>query len=253
MYGTRGRIGLIALATDNAVLPDFARLMPDGVAVYQTLIGLPRGEASAAALTEMLADDRLERAAELLSWLNVDVIVFACTTGSLLHGPGWDRTLVERIERASGRKATTTTTAVLDGLRALDATTLAIATPYVEELNEAERVFLEASGYRVANITGLGCPTDADIGRLGPGDAVALAERVDTPEANALFISCTNFDCLLAVATLERRLGKPVITSNLAGGWAAIRRIGVDDAIPGYGRLLTLPFPVPIPMEVRAT
>jgi maleate isomerase len=249
MYGSRGRVGLIALATDSCALPDYSRLMPEGVTVYQTMIGLPRGEASAAALTEMLADDRLERAAELLTWLDVDVIVFACTTGSLVHGPGWDRTLAERIERASGKPATTTTTAVLDGLRALGATTLAIATPYVDELNEAERIFIEASGYRVATIVGLGCPTDADIGRLGPADAVALAERVDTPEADALFISCTNFDCLPAVAQLEERLGKPVITSNLAGGWAAMRRIGVAHAVPGYGRLLTLP----LPMEALAT
>jgi maleate isomerase len=249
MYGSRGRVGLIALATDSAVLPDFSRLMPEGVAVYQTLIGLPRGEVSAAALAEMLADDRLERAAELLAWLDVDVIVFACTTGSLVHGPGWDGTLTARIERASGKPATTTSTAVLDGLRALDASTLAIATPYDDELNERERVFLEASGYRVATIAGLGCQTDAEIGRLEPADAIALAEQVDTPEADALFISCTNFDCLPAVATLEARLGKPVITSNLAGGWAALRRIGVDDVVPGYGRLLTLP----IPMEALAT
>ena len=249
MYGKRGRVGLIALATDTCALPDYARLMPEGVTVYQTMIGLPRGEASATSLVEMLGDDRIERAAELLRWLDVDIIVFACTTGSLLHGPGWDRTLAERIERASGKPATTTTSAVLDGLRALGATTLAIATPYIEELNEAERRFLEASGYRVANIIGLGCPTDADTSRLEPADAIALAERVDTPEADAIFISCTTFDCLPAVEVLEQRRGKPVITSNLAGGWAAMRRIGVDDAVPGYGRLLTLP----LPMEALAT
>ncbi|MFN8592147.1 MAG: hypothetical protein U0031_11875 [Thermomicrobiales bacterium] len=243
MYGKRGRIGLIALATDTCALPDYSRLMPEGVTVYQTMIGLPRGEASAAALTEMLGDDRLERAAEMLTWVDVDAIVFACTTGSLVHGPGWDKTLVDRMERASGRRATTTTTAVLDGLRALGATTLAIATPYVEELNDRERIFLEASGYRVANIVGLQCPTDADIARLEPADALALAQQVDTPDADALFISCTNFDCLPVVESLEQRLGKPVITSNLAGGWAALRRIGIDDAVPGYGRLMTLPLP----------
>lgn len=246
MYGTRGRIGLIALATDTAVLPDFSRLMPQGVAVYQTLIGLPRGEVSAAALAEMLADDRLERAAELLRWLDVDLIVFACTTGSLIHGPGWDSTLTARIERASGKQATTTSTAVLDGLRALGATTLAIATPYNDELNARERVFLDASGFRVAAIAGLGCAADPDIGRLGPDDAIALVERVDSPAADAIFISCTNFDCLPAVEPLERRLGKPVITSNLAGGWAALRRIGVDDAVADYGRLLALPLPRPM-------
>jgi maleate isomerase len=241
MYGSRGRIGLITLASDSSVLPEYARVMPDGVAVYVAPIVLPRGEVTAPALAEMLAGDQLERAAALLVWTDVDVIVFACTTGSLVHGIGWDREVGARIARASGRAATTTTTAVLDALRALGATSLAVATPYLEELNVIERQFLEASGFTVTSIAGLGCATDAEIGRLEPADAVSLVERVDTPEADAVFISCTNFHCLPAIASLERQLGKPVVTSNLAGAWAALRQIGVEVQIPGYGQLLLLP------------
>src|SRR4051812_42932526 len=114
MYGTRGRIGLITLASDGSVLPEYGRAMPDGVAVYAAPIVLPGGEVTAAALAEMLASDQLERAAELLVWTDVDVIIFACTTGSLVHGVGWDRELIGRIERVTDRPATTTTTAVLD-------------------------------------------------------------------------------------------------------------------------------------------
>jgi maleate isomerase len=241
MYGRRGRIGLITLASDSSVLPEYARVMPDGVAVYAAPIVLPRGEVNAAALAVMLEGDQLERAAELLIWTDVDIIVFACTTGSLVHGVGWDREVAARIARASGRAATTTITAVLGALQAVGATSLAVATPYIEELNAIERQFLEESGYAVASIAGLGCATDAAIGRLEPEDAVSLVERVDTPEADAVFISCTNFHCLPAIASLERQLGKPVVTSNLAGAWAALRQIGVDDPIPGYGELLLLP------------
>jgi maleate isomerase len=241
MYGRRGRIGLITLASDTSVLPEYTRVMPDDVAVYAAPIVLPRGEVNATALAEMLASDQLEHAAALLLWADVDVIVFACTTGSLVHGVGWDREISARIERASGRPATTTTTTVLDALRAVGATSLAVATPYLEELNAIERQFLEASGFAVASISGLGRATDAEIGRLDPADAVSLVERVDTPEADAVFISCTNFHCLPAIASLERQVGKPVVTSNLAGAWAALRQIGIADTIPDYGQLLHLP------------
>lgn len=241
MYGARGRIGLITLATDTSVLPEYQRLMPEGVAVYPAPIVLPRGEVTAAALAEMLEGDQLERAAALLTWAEVDIIVFACTTGSLVHGIGWDRELIGRIARASGKPATTTTTAVLDALRATGASALSIATPYIDELNAIERRFLEESGFGVAAIEGLGCATDFEIGRLEPADALALAQRVDRPEADAIFISCTNFHCLPAVARIERLLGKPVVTSNQAGAWAALRRLGIDGAVQGYGRLLTLP------------
>ena len=241
MYGRRGRIGLITLASDTSVLPEYTRVMPDDVAVYAAPIVLPRGEVNATALAEMLEGDQLERAAELLVWADVDVIVFACTSGSLVHGVGWDREIAGRIERASGRPATTTTTTVLSALRAVGATSLAVATPYVDELNTIERQFLEASGFTVAGISGLGCATDAEIGRLDPADAVSLVERVDTPEADAVFISCTNFHCLPAITSLERQVGKPVVTSNLAGAWAALRQIGIEDTISGYGQLLHLP------------
>ena len=251
MFGTRARIGLITLATDTSVLPEYTRLMPEGVAVYPAPIVLPRGEVTASALAEMLAGDQLERAASLLVWAEVDTIVFACTTGSLVHGPGWDRELIDRIERASGKPATTTTTAVLAALRAIGASALAVVTPYIDDLNRIERWFLEESGFRVTGIAGLDCATDAQIGRLTPEDAVALVQRIDTPEADAIFISCTNFHCLPAVAALEDRHGKPVVASNLAGASAALRGIGIDDAIPGYGRLLILPTLTPVEALTR--
>ncbi|MGH2603304.1 MAG: maleate cis-trans isomerase family protein, partial [Dehalococcoidia bacterium] len=241
MYGSHGRIGLITLASDASVLPEYNRLLPPGVSLYPAPIPLPRGEVTAAALSEMLAGDELERAARLLTAIDPGIILFACTTGSLVHGLGWDRELIARIERATGRQATTTTTAVLAALRAVGATSLAIATPYLDELNEIERRFFAASGFRVAAIAGLKCPTDAAVGRLEPRVAVDLVARVDCPEANAIFISCTTFHCLEAIATLEAKHGKPVITSNQAGAWFALRRIGISDPVPGYGRLLTLP------------
>jgi maleate isomerase len=241
MYGARGRIGLITLATDTSVLPEYARVMPEGVAVYPAPITLPRGEVTPAALGEMLANDELEQAARKLAWAEVGVIVFACTSGSLVHGLGWDKELIGRIERAAEVPATTTTTAVLSALHALEAKNVGIATPYVPELNEIEKRFFEGSGYGVPSIMGLGCLTDREIGRLGPSDAEKLLAIADCPGADTLFISCTNFHVLETVATLETRHRKPIVTSNQAGAWAALRRIGVDDVVEGYGRLLTIP------------
>lgn len=241
MYGSRGRIGLITLATDAGVLPEFNLLPPPGVTFYPAPIPLPRGEVTPAALSEMLAGDELERAARLLTAIEPALILFACTTGSLVHGPGWDRELIGRIERATGIPATTTTTAVLAALRAVGATSLTVATPYLDSLNEIERDFFTGSGFNVAAIAGLQCPTDAGIGQLGPQDAVDLVDRIDSPAADAIFISCTNFHCLDAVAGLEASHGKPVITSNQAGAWYALRQIGVTETVPGYGRLLSIP------------
>jgi maleate isomerase len=241
MYGARGRIGLITLATDTSVLPEYLRVMPEGVAVYPAPITLPRGEVTPAALGEMLANDELEQAARKLAWAEVGVIVFACTSGSLVHGLGWDRELIGRIERAAEVPATTTTTAVLAALAALKSRNIGIATPYLPELNEIEKRFFKGSGFGVPSIIGKGCLTDREIGRLGPVDAEKLIAVADCPGADTLFISCTNFHVLEVVAKLEVRYRKPIVTSNQAGAWAALRRIGIDDVVEGYGRLLTIP------------
>ncbi|MEZ4499209.1 MAG: hypothetical protein R2839_03890 [Thermomicrobiales bacterium] len=232
MYGERGKIGLITLATDTSVLPEFQRLMPEGVQVYPAPIELPRGEVTAAALAEMLEGDQLERAASLLAWAEVGVILFACTSGSLVHGPGWDRTISDRISGVSGIRATTTTTAVLDTLRSLQARRLVIATPYLDEINAIERDFFEQSGFEVLAIGGLQCGTDHAIGRLAPRDAVDLVARLATPEADAMFISCTNWHVVEAIQELQQSYGIPVISSNLAGGWRSLALIGIDEPWP---------------------
>jgi maleate isomerase len=115
-----------------------------------------------------------------------------------------------------------------------------VATPYLDELNAIERRFLEESGFRVAAIAGLGCATDAEIGRLDPDDAEPLVARVAGPQTDAIFVSCTNFHVVEAIASLEARWGKPVVTSNQAGAWAALRALGIEEEIGGYGRLLTM-------------
>jgi maleate isomerase len=256
MYGARGKLGLITLATDTSVLPEYAALMPDGVAVYPAPITLPRGEVTPAALAEMLATDELEEAAKKLAWAEVGAIVFACTSGSFVHGVGWDRELIARIENACGIPATTTTTAVLAALRAIGAKRLSVITPYIAELNEIEQRFFEASGFEVPSIVGKGCRTDAEIGRLGPDDALKMASVADCPGADTIFVSCTNFHVLSAVAKMEVRTNKNVVTSNQAGIWAGLRMMDLSDLIPGYGRLLSERFgyaPVRLNEEVTVT
>jgi maleate cis-trans isomerase len=123
-------------------------------------------------------------------------------------------------------------------------------------LNEIERRFFTESGFRVAAVAGLQCPTDAAIGRLGPRDAIELVARIDRPKADAIFISCTNFHCLEAIAEIEATHGKPVVTSNQAGAWLALRQIGIADPVPGYGRLLAstvVPPAMPRSLEMTPT
>jgi len=76
------------------------------------------------------------------------------------------------------------------------------------------------------------------MSRVSPSDIFAHAKSVDRDDADAILICCTDFGSAGIVEDLEKDLGKPVITSNTASFWGALRRAGVNDAIEGYGRLL---------------
>src|SRR6266705_1350561 len=160
VYGKRGCIGVIDLSTCTSLTAEYQLALPDGVLAIFARLRLPRGEVSVEALDEMVSSPRLEEAANELADAGASVIVFACTTGSLLHGPGFDRTLAERIEKATGVRATTTATALLDALEVLGTKVLCIGTPYIEVLNRRERLFLEAAGLSVLGIKGLGLRLD---------------------------------------------------------------------------------------------
>jgi maleate cis-trans isomerase len=65
-----------------------------------------------------------------------------------------------------------------------------------------------------------------------------LAREVDRPEAEAVFLSCTNLQTVPILAELERELGKPVFSSNVATFWDVMRLMGGEENIRGRGTLL---------------
>ena len=173
-------------------------------------------------------------AAKLLAHAKVDVICYGCTGGGFIKGPGYDQQLTEEIKEATGITGTTTIVGVIDALRCFDAKRLCVASPYEPWLNERLRDFLTQSGFEVLAIKGLGTQAHSSV---KSEDVEALVMSVDRPDAQAIFISCTNFGTLDIIESLEKKLGKPVVTSNSASMWKMMRLVGDESAVPGGGRL----------------
>ncbi|HEY7677575.1 MAG TPA: aspartate/glutamate racemase family protein [Candidatus Methylomirabilis sp.] len=235
-YGWRARIGLILPSLNVTMEPEIARLMPPGVSVHAARV-LTRGKTTPDSYREMAGD--VERAAELLETADVDIVAYACTSGSIVED---EEPILERIRQIARAPAVATAPAVVEALRRLNVSAVAVATPYVEFVNEAERKYLEVRGFRVTAIKGLLLGETAEdrraIGKQPAEVAFRLAREVDSPEAQGLFISCTNFATLPIIALLERDAGKPVVTSVQATAWALLRALSIRDQIPGYGVLL---------------
>lgn len=230
MTGWRARFGVIVPSSNTAVEREFPAFVPEGVSVYASR--MPLKSVTSEALDSM--SDRAIECAELLSHAGVDAVAYACTTGSLLHGPGFDEELEENLSAAVGGPAVATALSVDRALETLGAERIAVRTPYNEELNQREREYFESAGYEVASIHGRGIEDNTAIGALNPEDAAEqVRETVTSEGVDAVFVSCTNYRTLSAIKSMESDLGLPVMTSNGATLWDLCRVAGVDCEGPG--------------------
>jgi maleate isomerase len=241
LFGWRARIGLIYIASSVVMEPEMYAMAPEGCSFHTTRI--PLAEVGVDDLAGLGEDDAaLFDAVGLLASAPLDGMVFACTSGSFVGGPGYDEKIMARMASlAPGVAVTTTTTASVAGLKEMGVRRLAIATPYTDDVNERLSSYFAGSGFEVLEIEGLGCRHDHDIGWVTPETVYRLARRVDRWEADGVFISCTNLRTAAVLQALEDDLGKPVVSANQASLWHALRIAGVNTAVEGYGRLLSLP------------
>jgi maleate isomerase len=226
------RIGLLVPSSNTTMEPDFYTMAPRGVTIHTARMRL--SEVTPEALILMAEDT--ERAANLLADASVDIIIYGCTTGSLVGGVQWEEDLVRRIEKGTGIPAVSTSSAVVDALRTLGVKLIGVATPYSEELNNLEKRFLGNLGFQVTAIRGLGLLDNLDIGRVGKENLEELV-RIVAEEADAVFISCTNLPAVGLIEGFEKEYCKPVVTSNQASMWKALKG-RVNPRVQGFGSLM---------------
>jgi len=228
----RHKLGLIVPSWNTVMEYETQRMAVNGTSVHSMRI-------SHTADTQenvIWMGTQVPAAAKLLAHAKVDVICYGCTGGGFIKGQGYDQQLSEEIKAATGIPGTTTIVGVTDALRVFGATKVCVASPYEPWLNEKLRVFLGQSGFDVLAIQGLGTQAHSTI---KPEEVEALVMSVDKPEADAIFISCTNFGTLDIIESLEKKLRKPVVTSNSASMWKMMRMVGDKSVVPGGGRLFS--------------
>ena len=229
----RARLGFILLSTDPSAESDFNNMAPEGVAVYATRLETDDHTTNATLARHI--EHMANAAARLQPEGKPDVISYVCTSGSIVIGI--DRVLAEIKKGAPWAVPTCIAQAVLDALCALAVKKLVVGTPYLDEINTAEAEFLTAHGFDVLDIQGLNIASGWDMGLVSPQYLRDFAIEIDQPEADAIFLSCSGLRALDVVEDIEQATGKPVITSNQAQFWSALRRAGITDEIQGFGQI----------------
>lgn len=238
MFGWRAKIGLIVPSRNVVMEPEFNHLVPPGVSVHTSRMFRTVPDVAVATQAEMMG--YAEEAAQLVAAARVNVIILGCTSATFIGGTGNDEEINCQLTEKTGVPAITTSSAVVEALHALAVRKITIVTPYIAEVNEREQCFLEGYGFSVLAIGGFGLRSTYDIAAIQPSEIVRYAKSFDRPEGEALFLSCTNLRGTEAVEKLERELKKPVISSNQASLWLALKRLNISDPIEGCGQLLRI-------------
>ncbi len=234
MYGWRGRIGLLVPSVNTVAEPEMNRMAPEGVSCFAARMRNSRADFEDT--VEMLK--HVERAADELASAHADVVAFTCTAGSFVKGGKGEDDLKRLIEKTSHTTAVTTSGAVVAALKSLKVRKLVMATPYPEEINRLEKAFFEGKGFEVLAVKGLGITEAFKIGLEIPDHTYRFVKSLDSSQADAIFISCTNYRTIDIIERLEDDFKKPVVSSNQATFWSALRTVGCRESIHGFGELL---------------
>lgn len=221
---------------DMALDRELWRWMPQDVSLFFTRTPFVNEPVSVEMAEDVSDDNDVRVAAKSLSAVNTRVVAYACTSGSFVNGVAGARHISKVMEAASGAPGISTSEALLEALDHLGASRVVAVTPYVEELTLRLGDFLEEAGHSVASQAGLGL--EGGIWEVPYRTTCELIRAADVPDADVIFISCTNLPTYDIIAPLERELGKPVLSANQVTAWASLRRLGKSAVGPGQ-RLLS--------------
>jgi len=200
---------------------EFREFLPYGVNLYVSR--MPLREFSPAGLARM--EEESAAAVDAIKDVRPDLIVYGCTSGSILEGKGYDARIEQKITAATGIPSLTTAHAVVEYLEALGVNDVEIATPYTKDIDDLEERFFKEHGFRVTQISGMRISDDHILGALDPQEISEFVMAHHEPSAETVFISCTDLRVMGALPTLRRRLNMPVFSSNLATLWAVCQRL----------------------------
>lgn len=239
----RARIGLLVPFTNSNLEPDMALLCPQGASLHAARLGgYDEDEIPDADQMHGLGASDLDEPLRLLMGVRPDVVIYGCTSATLTHGPVFDRDLANRIKQISGAATVTAAGSIVHALRHLNIARIGFASPYVPGINDMAVEYLSQMGVDAVARAEIDETLDNQgQGALSPDAVLALGQRADHADAEAIVLSCTDMRSVEIIDRLEDKIGKPVITSNQAMMFETLQFLGIDAPMPGFGQLLSMP------------
>jgi maleate isomerase len=235
MYGHRARIGYTSPPLTTEIFPyEFYRLVPAGVTLVVTSLAIV--ERSKAEVDQSY--DISMKAAREMAAAGVDIVVLGGVPINLSRGRDNAEALIRDLEAELGVKVATSASSQSAAAKALGCKKVVVAQPY--EASETARIASYALhfGCEVLGATGWGSAFN-QIGRIPRKAALEMGRELMRrhPDADSILLPSPHWPTIGAIEPLEQEFGVNVMTALQAIVWHALRSVGVNDRIEGYGRL----------------
>ena len=233
---TQPVIGMMFPPANYQVPPEAHQLYPSGVTFLAQGLGLER-------MTPAEYDrivPRIGPAAQTLKAQGAQAISIMGTSLTFYKGAAFNQELIDQVTKATGLPATSMSSAIVHGLKAVNAKRIAVATAYMDVVNERLKAFLEESGFTVLGVKGLNIERFEDAPPVTQEGLQKFSASVfdQFPTADALAISCGALKTLDLLVPLEQHCKVPVISSTPHAFWDAVRMVGLTGQSRGFGTLL---------------
>ena len=229
------RIGLLALSTDLTIERDFQSIchsLPINLFVNRIHNENPLTKEN---LLKMY--DQLESITEkILPGEKINTVAYGCTSGTIAIG---EDKVKEKIQLAKpGCHVTTPITSAIKAFNKMNVKKIAVFTPYPESVNKTISEYLIKKNINVMSFSTFNLDLDVDFARVDPKYLSEILTKLNINDADALFVSCTALPALEILDEVEKKINKPVFSSNQTLIWDTIRSVGYKSPVDGYGKLL---------------
>ena len=229
------KVGLIALSTDQTIEGDFNNIcknLPLDIFINRIHNQNPLTKEN---LLKM-QNDLESTANKILPYEKINTIAYGCTSGTIAIGE--DKVKEKILLAKPDCYVTTPVTSAIKAFQQMNIKKIALFTPYPDAVNKTILEYFTKKNIEVSSFASLNLNLDSEFANVDPNYILEISSKLETKNADALFISCTALPVLNILDKLEKKIQKPALSSNQTLIWDTIRSIGYKSPIKGYGKLL---------------
>ena len=240
--GWRMKFGVVVPSTNTSVEPEYDAMRPPGVTNHTSRIAIPndpvRNDDDFNLLIQRVKAETINAVDQVLT-CEPDYLILGMSAETFWDGLDGSKALQEKILCRGARGVSLGSDACQAALSAYGGVKrIAVITPYMPVGDAQVHKFFTDCGLDVATIKGLRCASPVLIAHETEATLRDAILEVNAPDVDAIVQVGTNLAMARLAAEAERWLGKPVVAINTATYWHALRTNGIEDKVPGFGRLL---------------